>query len=302
MDLELAQYLKERGSMVDKTLEVLLPSASLYPPIIHEAMRYSVFAGGKRLRPILCLAGAEALAKDFTQLLPVAGALELIHTYSLIHDDLPGMDNDDYRRGKLTNHKRFGEGIAILAGDSLLTLAFEVLSRYGLEQIDVNAEWGQKYLQVIQEISQAAGTAGMIGGQVQDLQEEGLAVDVATLQYIHEHKTGALFRVSIRAGAILSQASQGEIAALTDYSEHFGLAFQITDDILDITGNSEKLGKPVGSDQKNQKATYPAIYGLKEARVLAEEAVQRACDSLINLPGNTKPLIKLVNYLLVRES
>ncbi len=314
MDRELAQYLKERGKLVDSILEDLLPPASTYPPIIYEAMRYSVFAGGKRLRPILCLAGAEALAKDYTPLLPVAGAIELIHTYSLIHDDLPGMDNDDFRRGKPTNHRQFGEGIAILAGDGLLTMAFEILSRYGLEQIAEKGFSGQQYLQAIHEISRAAGVAGMIGGQVLDLQEAGQEANEEAkeeakekakedvLQYIHQHKTGALFRASIRVGAILSNASETELAALTAYSEYFGLAFQITDDILDITGDKDKLGKPVGSDTKNQKITYPAIYGLEGARVLAEEAVEKASGSLSNLPGNIQPLVKLVNYLLERES
>lgn len=300
--MDLQNYLLERCRVVENALYELMPALTEKPSIIHEAMHYSVFAGGKRLRPILCLASSEALGQDPAKLLPIAGALELIHTYSLIHDDLPAMDNDDYRRGKLTNHKYYGEGIAILAGDALLTLAFEILSDFGLAQAEKEPASGVRLFRVIKEIAEAAGTLGMVGGQVVDLQSEGKVIDGKVLEYIHTHKTGALFRASIRAGASLSAASSQELAALTAYSENFGLAFQITDDILDVTGNTAKMGKAVGSDLKKHKATYPAIYGLEQSRLMARQAIEGARMSLQKLPGDTKPLEELVNYLLEREA
>lgn len=295
--MDLQEYLADRRGLVEKALIEIMPPLQQYPPVIYEAMHYSLFAGGKRLRPILCLAASEAIGQDYSKVLPVAAAIELIHTYSLIHDDLPAMDNDDYRRGKLTNHKCFGEGIAILAGDALLTLAFEVLSGFVTENYSCEG-----ILHVIAEIAKASGTMGMIGGQVMDLQSEGKAIDKKVLEYIHTHKTGALFRASIRAGALLSEASGKELEDLTSYSENFGLAFQITDDLLDITGNLSKMGKSSGSDSKKQKATYPAVYGFEESRRMAAEAVQKAKASLDSLPGNTDPLGKLADYLLERES
>ncbi len=295
--MDLKEYLKRKSQQVDQVLQELLPLPEGYPGLIHEAMSYSVFAGGKRLRPVLCLASAEALGKESRPLLPAACALEMIHTYSLIHDDLPAMDNDDYRRGKLTNHKVYGEGMAVLAGDALLTLAFEVLSDYG-------ARCGEplRALQVIREVAQAAGTLGMIGGQAVDLKSEGKAIEKETLTYIHTHKTGALFLASLRAGAILSGASEKELQAVSGYAGHFGLAFQITDDLLDIEGEEAKLGKSVGSDVKNNKATYPALYGLEQSRILAREAVEKALQSLQPLKGDTEPLVMLAQYLLERES
>ena len=214
--MNLNSYLQERATIVNEALAVLLPEKNFYPDIINDAMRYSIFAGGKRLRPILCLAGAEALGKEFKHLLPVACALEMIHTYSLIHDDLPAMDNDDYRRGKLTNHKVFGEGIAVLAGDALLTQAFETLAAYGCS---VSEKEKPQVLRVIGEIAAAAGAGGMIGGQVVDLLSEGASIDGPTLAYIHTHKTGALFTTSIRAGALLCGATDQELAALTCYAK-----------------------------------------------------------------------------------
>ena len=300
--MDLQKYLSERGRLVEEALLKLMPPLTENPTVIHEALHYSVCAGGKRLRPILCLAGVEALGRDPVRLLPIAGVLELIHTYSLIHDDLPAMDNDDYRRGKLTNHKCYGEGIAILAGDALLTLAFEALSNFGLAQAEKEPAFCLQILRVINEIAEASGTMGMIGGQVVDIQSEGKSIDGKALEYIHTHKTGALFRASVRAGARLSGASQEDLAALTAYSEYFGLAFQITDDILDVSGNSAKMGKSVGSDLKKQKATYPAIYGLEKAHLMASEAINGARASLLKLPGDTKPLEEIVNYLLERES
>ncbi|HHZ17276.1 MAG TPA: polyprenyl synthetase family protein [Clostridia bacterium] len=299
--MDLKQYLQEKAALVNQELERLLPS-DLYPPVIHEAMRYSIFAGGKRLRPILCLAAAEAVGRgeEGNTLLPVACALEMAHTYSLIHDDLPAMDNDDYRRGKLTNHMVFGEGLAILAGDALLTYAFEVLLRFARKCPDQT-----RALQVLEEIAVALGTQGMIGGQVVDLESEGksgLFNREELLSYIHTHKTGALFRAAIRAGAILAGANDAEVAALTEYAEQFGLAFQITDDLLDITGDEKCLGKPVGSDVKNQKITYPALYGLEESRSLAKKTIEAAVWALTNLPGQTMPLELLVRSLEKRVS
>lgn len=296
----LQEYLQEKAVIVNQELEKLLPSEDVYPTKIHQAMRYSVFAGGKRLRPILCLAAAEAVGKEATPLLPAACALEMLHTYSLIHDDLPAMDNDDYRRGKLTNHKVFGEGIAVLAGDALLTYGFEVLLRFA-RQFPAK----ERALQVLEEIAAAIGTQGMVGGQVVDLEAEGQKNDAQpeeTLRYIHTHKTGALFRTSIRAGAILAGAEESELADLTLYAEKFGLAFQITDDLLDITGDQEVLGKPIGSDVKNQKITYPALYGLEKARLLAKDTIDEAVQALTKLSGRTEPLRLLVRYLEKRVS
>lgn len=297
--MNLNKYLSERAAMIDSALAGFCPDRTAYPEVVHKAMAYSLFAGGKRLRPILCLASAEALDQDSRGLLPVACALEMIHTYSLIHDDLPAMDNDDYRRGKPTSHKVYGEGIAILAGDALLTQAFEILADYGLHS---PAGKLSAVLQVIKEIAFASGTGGMIGGQVVDLLSEGKKIDETTLQYIHTHKTGALFRASVRAGALLSDVDSEHLAALTSYAEYFGLAFQITDDLLDMTGNSEKMGKPAGSDIRNAKVTYPSLYGLEETRELARQAVANALAALENLPGYTTPLEEMVRYLLEREA
>jgi geranylgeranyl diphosphate synthase type II len=294
----LRSYLERKAALVNEALVALLPDQTTYPKIIHEAVHYSMFAGGKRLRPILCLASAEAIDREITPLIPVACALEMIHTYSLIHDDLPAMDNDDYRRGKLTSHKIFGEGIAVLAGDALLTQAFEVLTSFGLSVADQEKS---KVMYVINEIAQASGSQGMIGGQAIDLQSEGKEIDKITLDYIHRHKTGALFRASIRSGAILSHASKEQIDALTIYAENFGLAFQITDDLLDIIGNTQKLGKSVGSDLRNEKITYPSIYGLEKSKLMATQTVEMAVEALKCLPGNTEPLQQLVEYLLIRE-
>lgn len=297
--MDLKKYLRERAVMVEEVLANLLPVQNVYPEILHQAMHYSVFAGGKRLRPILCLASAEALGRESAKLLSVACALELIHTYSLIHDDLPAMDNDDYRRGKPTNHIVFGEGMAILAGDALLTKAFEVLAAYGTQ---VEEDLRPALVQVMYEIAEAAGSRGMVGGQAVDILSEGKNIDSETLKYMHTHKTGALFRASIRAGALLSGATEQQLADLTTYAEEFGLGFQITDDLLDITGNQQKLGKPVGSDMQKNKATYPSLYGLHEARRLAQQAVDKAVAALQNLPGDFRPLQQLAYYLLERET
>lgn len=258
------------------------------------AMEYSLMAGGKRLRPILLIAAADAINGAGEKFITVADALELIHTYSLIHDDLPAMDDDDYRRGKLTNHKVFGEATAILAGDALLTLAFEVV----LRQEDVPPEI---LLSVLNEISIAAGAAGMVGGQAIDLRSEGVQIDLATLKLMHMGKTGALFKAAIRSGAILAQADSDKLNALTRYAEAFGLAFQITDDILDVTGDAKLLGKSTGSDAKKHKATYVSLTSLDEAKRLAQAAVDEALNSLTDFGNEADFLRELVQYLIARE-
>ncbi len=258
------------------------------------AMEYSLMSGGKRLRPILLMAAADAISGNGEKFITVADALEMIHTYSIIHDDLPAMDNDDYRRGKFTNHKVFGEGLAILAGDALLTLAFEVV----LRQRGVPDE---VLLAVLREISIAAGMAGMVGGQALDLQSEGVQIDLTTLRLMHMGKTGTLFRAAICSGAILAGANEVQLENLTRYAANFGLAFQITDDILDVTGDVRLLGKPVGSDAKNNKATYVSLTSLDAARQLAQAAVEDALHALENFGSEANFLRELVQYLLTRE-
>lgn len=289
----LKEYCKDRAAVIDRALGDLLPVEN--PPVIFEAMRYSLFAGGKRLRPILLMAAADAAGGDGLKYLHAACSLEMIHTYSLIHDDLPAMDDDDYRRGKLTNHKVYGEGMAILAGDGLLTAAFEVL----LAQPGVAPA---TLLAVAAEVAAAAGARGMVGGQAVDLQSEGQEIDAATLKFMHRAKTGALFRASIRAGALLAGAPHGKLAGLTEYAEQFGLAFQITDDILDVTGDAAKIGKPVGSDVKNAKATYVSLYSLAGAEKMARDAADAALAALAPFGPEAAVLRELVDYLLTRDS
>ncbi len=290
----LKEYLKSRAVLVEEMMNKLVPEKGIQPPVIFEAMRYSLFAGGKRLRPILLMASAEAVGADGKQFLHVASGLEMIHTYSLIHDDLPAMDDDDYRRGKLTNHKVYGEGMAVLAGDALLTEAFQSI----LEQPGVEAG---TLLAVAQEITSAIGAYGMVGGQALDLISEGRMIEPDTLRFMHQAKTGALFRSAVRSGAILAGANPSQLAALTRYSEQFGLAFQITDDILDVTGTQEAIGKPVGSDEKNQKATYVSLYSLEQARDMAREAIEAALSALIIFGPEADVLRGLVKQLIVRD-
>ena len=294
--MDLNTYMREARSMTDKRLKELLPAETQYPEVIHQAMAYSVFAGGKRFRPMLCLAACETVCGDWKPALDAACAMECIHTYSLIHDDLPGMDDDDYRRGKLTNHKVFGEGMAILAGDALLTYAFEILSGMADETN------GKQIVKIIAEVSRASGTDGMIGGQVVDIQSEQTKPTAELLHYIHHKKTGALIVASVRMGAILGGADAAQLAALTEYAHQLGLAFQITDDILDVVGDETKIGKPVGSDEKNEKATFPALFGLEQSRRMAEDAVQKAIASLALFGEKADILKQLAQYLLERES
>jgi geranylgeranyl diphosphate synthase type II len=254
--------LAKKANLIDEALHSYLPPASEAPPVIHEAMRYSVFAGGKRLRPALTLAAAQAVHAPERLVLPAACAVELIHTYSLIHDDLPAMDNDDLRRGKPTSHRVFGEAVALLAGSALFALAFEVLA--GCRRDGAIAP--DRTLTVLEELSAACGTAGLIGGQVLDVTSVFRTVGEAELEALHRAKTGALFRMAVRSGAILGGAGPGRLERLTAFAEHFGLAFQITDDILDVTGQAEQTGKPAGSDVRNKKHTYVSVCGLETAR------------------------------------
>ena len=289
-------YCNERITWIEEALAQWIPEQNGLLNSLFESMRYSLFAGGKRLRPVLLMAAADAVGGEGRRYLRVACALEMIHTYSLIHDDLPAMDNDDYRRGKLTNHKVFGEGMAILAGDGLLTAAFEQM----LLQEGVDAAC---LTQVVREIAAAAGPAGMVGGQAIDLAATGQAQpwNQEELRFMHRAKTGALFRAALRGGGLLAGASQEQLAALTTYAEEFGLAFQITDDILDVTGDEATIGKPVGSDERNEKETYVSLYSLDGARRMAEESVQRALAALEIFSAEADVLRNLATYLVSRE-
>jgi geranylgeranyl diphosphate synthase type II len=294
--MDIKSYLSKKKDLVDKALEKLVPPAKTFPASVHEAMRYSLFAGGKRVRPILAIAAAEALGAKTTDLLPLAGTLELIHTYSLIHDDLPAMDDDDLRRGRPTCHKAYGEAIAILAGDGLLTMAFETLSdprRTG--KVPAN-----RLLPIIKELATASGVFGMVGGQVVDMESEGKDIDFPTLEYIHTHKTGALIRAAVRVGALYAKAGKRQFTALTHYGEMVGLAFQIADDILDITGTREETGKDVGSDLEKGKKTFPSFYGLEESRRRAVEVVDKAVLSLKDFDKKADPLRELAKYIINR--
>ena len=295
--ISLDDYLKARKKIVDKALDRYLPEEDNFPPVIFKSVRYSIFAGGKRIRPILCMASAEAVGGDVETVLPVACALELIHTYSLIHDDLPVMDDDDYRRGKLTNHKVFGEDIAVLAGDALLTEAFHLMSKREF----VGNIPPDRLLTVINDISKAAGFLGMVGGQVVDIESEGKEIDEETLDYIHTHKTGAMVIASIRAGAIISGAGEDELDALSDYGRHTGLAFQIMDDILDIEGDQDVLGKDIGSDESRGKVTFPALFGLEASRKKARELVDDALSDIAQLDSRAEPLRMIAKYIVERK-
>ncbi len=294
--MDIKAYLTKKRTVVDKALEALVPPAKTFPPKVFEAVRYSLFAGGKRVRPILAIAAAEALGANTAGLLPVAGTLELIHTYSLIHDDLPAMDDDDLRRGRPTCHKVYGEAMAILAGDGLLNLAFEALS----DPRRLRTIPAQRLVAVIREVSLASGVLGMVGGQVVDMESEGKDVDFPTLEYIHTHKTGALIRASVRVGALYARASEKRLKALTRYGEMVGLAFQIADDILDIVGTQKEIGKDVGSDMKKGKKTFPSFYGLAESRRRANEVADHAVAALSALDRKADPLRELARYIVTR--
>lgn len=274
--LDLKTYLRERQQIVEQALEEYLPSDETYPPRIHASMRYSMLAGGKRLRPILVLMAAELCHKPVSEVLFAAAAIEMIHTYSLIHDDLPSMDNDDLRRGKPTNHKVYGEDIAILAGDALLTLAFEVM----VDPKHTSNTDPTAILAAIYELAHASGTFGMVGGQVMDMQAEKRPIQPAELDYIHQHKTAKLITAAVKIGAILANATHTDLAAVSTYGEKIGLAFQIVDDLLDIESSTEALGKPAHSDESRQKATYPAFYGIEQSKIMAQQLITEAKQSL----------------------
>lgn len=293
-------YLKEKKAMIDQLLPKYLPPADTYPKIIHEAMHYGVTAGGKRLRPLMALAAAEAVGeKNYEVLNPLLCALEYIHTYSLIHDDLPAMDNDDLRRGKPTCHRVYGDGIAILAGDALLTYAFELLTKLAKPYGHFSHELT---LQIILKISYDIGTRGLIGGQVVDLDSENKLVDLDTLEFIHKHKTGALFKTSMLTGAMLGNATKEQIVSIGSYADALGLAFQITDDILDVKGDTALLGKTVGSDERKQKATYPSLLGMDEAEKLLNKCVQGAISALANFGEEADALRELIIYVANRKA
>ena len=293
--MDLKAYLRTRQRKIDRVLDRYLPRANTKPATLHKAMRYSLFAGGKRLRPVLCLAAAEACRGNIDDALPLACALECIHTYSLVHDDLPSMDNDDLRRGRPTCHKVFGDGIAILAGDALLTIAFEIVSRTKpARRYNTSA--------LLREISVAAGSQKLIAGQVADLEAEGKNVKRDQLQFIHKNKTAAILKSSVRLGAMSANADAKKLSAISNFGQRLGLAFQIIDDILDVTQTSEVLGKSAGKDLAAKKATYPAVIGLKESRAEARQLTRQAHNALsVFSSSDAEPLHVLANYLLERE-
>ena len=292
----LKQHLEANRALVDEELDRLLPPAEEYPPSLHKAMRYAVFAGGKRLRPTLCLEAGRLFGGDEKSLLRLGGALELIHTYSLIHDDLPALDNDDLRRGKPTTHKAFGEATAILAGDGLLTLAFEVIAAPGPPP-------EASTVRVIRELAHSIGTCGgMVGGQVADLETDDHSCDASSLDYIHRAKTAALIRAAVRGGALYAQASESDLSQVSTYGEKIGLAFQIVDDLLDVLGSEATLGKTVGKDGQQHKATYPALHGIEKSQQIASQLVREACEVLDSYGSRAQTLQGIARYVLVRKS
>jgi geranylgeranyl diphosphate synthase type II len=289
------EHLDQCRLFVDEELERILPSAEEYPQSIHKAMRYSVFAGGKRLRPSLCLEAGRLFQGDDKILLRVGSALELIHTYSLIHDDLPALDNDHLRRGKPTSHVVFGEATAILTGDALLTLAFEIIAGAGHGA-------PEKALQVTYELAHAIGTiGGMVGGQVVDLETTDATSDAARLEYIHSAKTGAFMRAAVRSGAILTQANPDDLARVTSYGEKIGLAFQIADDLLDVLGSQAELGKSIGKDEEQHKATYPALHGIEASQRIASRLMEEACEALEPYRERAGILQGIAHYIVGRK-
>jgi len=293
--MKLSSFFEEDRKAVDSALDRLLPPESAPPSSIHRAVRYSVFAGGKRLRPVLCLEAARIFDADITPALHPACAMEFIHTYSLIHDDLPALDNDDLRRGKPTCHKQFGEATAILAGDALLTLAFETLGATPVAP--------ERRVAMVSEVARSAGTVnGMVGGQVADLEAEGKDVAPAMLEYIHRSKTAALIRASVASGALCAGAGDADVARLRRFGEQIGWAFQVVDDILDVEESSAALGKTAGKDQAQRKATYPAVYGLDKSRAIAHELAEKAVDELSAYGERASRLRELADYLVLRRA
>ncbi len=297
--MDITKYLEQKRIEVDRFLDQVIPPAATPPTTLHESMRYSLMAGGKRVRPILTIAAAEAVGSSpTTALMTVACSLELIHTYSLIHDDLPSMDNDDFRRGKPTNHKVYGEAMAILAGDALLTMAFDLISRPDL----MKGSDPVRQVRIIQELGYGSGNIGMVGGQVFDIQAENKDIDLPTLQNIHKHKTGMLIRAAVRMGAVVAGANDRQLADMTGYAEEIGLAFQIADDVLNVTGTREELGKNPNTDAERGKKTYPTFYGVEGARKLADDCVSRAIERLGAFGPSADPLRNLARYITSRRS
>ncbi|MBN1625391.1 MAG: polyprenyl synthetase family protein [Deltaproteobacteria bacterium] len=295
--MDIKTYLADKRAKVDEALKRYMPGPHGHAGKLIEAMNYSLFAGGKRLRPILCISGAEAVGGDAEKVLPAACALEMIHTYSLIHDDLPAMDNDDLRRGKPTSHKTFGEAIAILAGDGLLTEAFAILAR--LELSGTGA--ADVIKKIIGLIATASGWQGMVGGQAMDILSEGKDIDSSIMGYIHSHKTGALITASVTSGAILGGCSQEHLNDITIYGQKIGLAFQIADDILDIEGNAEEMGKGTGGDSKKGKNTFPSVYGLNESKKILSESIDYAIEALGRFDTRADPLRHIARYISERK-
>ncbi len=296
--MDIHAYLDQQRQRVDQFLEQSLPDTLRDPEKLYESMRYSLLGGGKRVRPILTIAAAQALGYDNDAMLPFAASLEFVHTYSLIHDDLPAMDDDDYRRGRLTNHKVFGDGMAILAGDALLTMAFELCSR---DEGDHVLTVGQQ-LTIVRELAFGSGHQGMVGGQVMDILAENQEVELAQLQKIHSHKTGQLIRAAVRIGGIIGGASSMQLQSLTGYAEDIGLAFQIADDVLNMVGTREELGKDAGTDEKRGKKTYPSFFGIDGARQLGNECVERALNRLESFDHQADPLRHMATYIMMRRN
>ena len=288
------KYPEDTRLLVEEGLKKYFPEVG-HPEELYKAMSYSLFAGGKRFRAVLAIESAKVFGTDPEDVMPAACAVEFIHTYSLIHDDLPALDDDDLRRGKPTCHVKFGEDMAILAGDALNTEAFRLVSS---EQKAIDAG---RIVWVIRELATASGASGMVGGQVVDIQSEGMVVDAETLKFIHEKKTGELIKASVRAGAILANASERDLALLTDYAIYLGLAFQIVDDILDVVGDAAVLGKAVGSDVLHEKATYPALYGLEKAKEMARMMTDKAKEALSQVDGDTTVLAELADFVFDRD-
>jgi geranylgeranyl diphosphate synthase type II len=296
--MDLKEYFQNCSRRIDQALEDWLPGDDVLPDSLHKAMRYSVFAGGKRLRPILMIAACEAVGGDAGKVMHAACAMEMIHTYSLVHDDLPAMDDDEYRRGRLTNHKVFGEATAILAGDALLTEAFRLLAdKEANKDIPPHVT-----IKVIELIARYAGSQGMVGGQVVDMESEGQTVDFPTLEYIHIHKTGGLILASVQVGALLGGGDHAQLAAMKKFGGAAGLAFQIADDILDVIGDQDEVGKEIGSDQARGKVTYPSLLGLSESRQRASELCEIAIDSLKPLGEAANVLQDIASYIVSRTS
>lgn len=293
MSLDITRYLKDRADLVEQTLEEVLPSSDYRPARLHESMRYAVLGGGKRLRPVLAMAAAEAVGADSAALIREACALELLHTYTLVHDDLPAMDDDDYRRGRQATHKAYDEATAILAGDALQTLAFEVLAS--------GAHSAEKKIEAIRIIAEACGSQGVVGGQVVDIESEGTQINAEDLDYIHCHKTGCLLRASVLLGAVFGGCSSEQHRRLSDYGEAIGLCFQITDDMLDVLGSSAELGKPAGSDQARGKATYPSIHGLEASRCRQSELYADAIAALETFDAKADPLRAIARLIIERN-